>query len=158
MLTLSLTDPLYLRRPCKIKCTYNCHLGSIWEYHSNGLKLPRWGILQKISLAHQASRITHHTAHIAYEFEVVWKIKENYGDSLWQFILKSNPQKSYKIFFDDNHRIWTIQRHKTIPKLHFKSRFVCAVKTLDLKNWHQKKYKNLTKKSHNMCKIWRKKL
>ena len=33
------------KKPCKIKCTYNSRLGSIFEYHSKGLKPPGWGIL-----------------------------------------------------------------------------------------------------------------
>ena len=31
-------------RPCKIKFTYDCHLGLILDYYSKGLKLSRWDI------------------------------------------------------------------------------------------------------------------
>ena len=62
-------------RPCKIQCTYNCHWRLILEYHSKGLKVPRWDIfglplthrvqiLQKIKFG--TSRITPHTSHITY--------------------------------------------------------------------------------------------
>ena len=62
-------------RPCKISCTYDCHLGSILEYHLKGQKSLRWGvfglplthrvrILQKIKSG--TSHITHYTSNITY--------------------------------------------------------------------------------------------
>ena len=64
-------------RRCKIKCTYDWHLGSILEYHSKGLKLPRWGIFglpltQRVKILQKnkpgTSHIMHHTSHTAYDF------------------------------------------------------------------------------------------
>ncbi len=62
-------------RPCKISCTYECHLGLILEYLKKGQKSLGWGvfglplthivkILQKIKSV--TSHITHHTSHITY--------------------------------------------------------------------------------------------
>ena len=64
-----------LKKPCKILCTYDCHLGSILEYCSKGPKSLSWGdfglplphrvkILQKIKGG--TSHITYHTSHITY--------------------------------------------------------------------------------------------
>ena len=49
---------------------------------------------QQKGLPHHTSRITHHTAHIAYEFEVLEEIRDNNGGALGQFI-KTNPQQNY---------------------------------------------------------------
>ena len=68
-------------------------MGSLLEYHSNSLKLPRWGnycipliqrvkILQKNAwhITHHTSHIPHPTAYIAYEFKVL--MRDNDGGAL----------------------------------------------------------------------------
>ena len=86
-----------LMMPCKIKCTYYCHPGSILENHSKGLKLPRWGIFglpstQRVKILEKSkpntSTFTRHTSHSTYG---IWILS-----CIWN---------------------WTIQTHKTIKKL-----------------------------------------
>ena len=82
------------------------HLESILEYHSKGLKLPRWGIFcilltykvyifkrrKKSSLEHHTSCIPHHTSHIAYEFVGLTKKYCDQNSYTLQQFIQTNPK------------------------------------------------------------------
>ena len=69
------------KRPCKIKCTCDCHLGKTLKYQLNGLKLPRYVVIglpltQRVKILQKKKtrtiHITHHTSHRTY---CIWILK-----------------------------------------------------------------------------------
>ena len=87
-------------RPCKILCTYDCHLGSILEYHLKGQKSLRWGVfglpfthIVKISQKNKSgtSHITHHTSHITHYIEIFKFYKIFWSKRWWPSTRETVP-------------------------------------------------------------------
>ena len=90
-------------RPCKILCTYDCHLESILEYHKKGLKLLRWGVFG-LPLTHRVKilqkkvwNIMHHTSYITHHIWVVLMVTHGETASCFTKIRKVSRKNQFSL-------------------------------------------------------------